>query len=317
MVRFRSRACVEVSADTVSATIERRGRIIWTHRETYDELGEALGRIAASMPRRRRGIAVRAVVQAPLAYVKRLDGLPAVTDRRMLNAIVCENANAFFLMRDAVATGVDIAQSGDVCAGAIDGAVVRALVSTFSRPAFALDSVAPVNSLLCYRPHDARGGAMFGRFARAAAALVLLLTTLGAVFAPGVRATRDLRAARTQLAAIAPLASEKLQTDVRAATQQLDTYARFISERGSTTRLLVDVTRALPDSAALVSLHIDSLDVAFVATAPQVASVLPELGGIPATNTPRITTQATREVLGGVRLERASFRLRRVRARKG
>lgn len=317
MVPLRSRVCVEVAPRSVSATIERRGRIEWAHRETFDDLGEALARIVASMPRRRRGIAVRVVVQPPLAYVKRLDGLPQAANRRMLDAIVRENASAFFVMRDAVVTDIDVGGDGTTCGGAIDGAVVHTLVKTFARPAFVLDSIGPVDCALTHRPHDARGGAMLTRLAQTAAVLVLLLTMLGAAFAPGMRATRDLRVARKHLAAIAPPPSTQLQADVRTATQLLDTYARFISERGSTTRLLTELTRALPDSAALVSLRIDSLDVAFVATAPQVASVLSELVGIPATATPKITTQATREVVSGVKLERASFRLRRLRAPKG
>ena len=51
----------------------------------------------------------------------------------------------------------------------------------------------------------------------------------------------------------------------------------------------------------------------FVAIAPHVADVLPELVSVEEVSGPRIVGSVTREVIGGARVERAAFRFRRAR----
>ena len=75
--------------------------------------------------------------------------------------------------------------------------------------------------------------------------------------------------------------------------------------------LLGELSQALPDSTALVSLRLDSLDGTFVALSPHAADMLSELVAVPGIVGPRIVGSVTKEIVGDAQLERATVRFRR------
>ncbi|HXT16506.1 MAG TPA: hypothetical protein VN706_12790 [Gemmatimonadaceae bacterium] len=320
-----------------------------------DGLPEAVSRVIATMPRTRRRPHVQFGLSGARAQIKRLEGLPPLENEKLLNAVVRENTSAFFLARSRVVVPpLYMSSDGARFGAALDVSSVNTVMGEARRRGLLVDLVLPTTSALTHvvhdtvppalrsladdatpyvgayavanasrrtplalRPRDAANTTSMRRMATAAAVLLVVVAGAMAVLAPGLRATRELRVARSMLARYGRLDSTatRVQDQLRAATQLLDTHARFETERGSIERLLGDITRALPDSTALVTLRADSAEVSFVATGPSVADLLPELGAVSQTEAARITGSVTRETLAGAKLERASFRLRRSRPR--
>jgi hypothetical protein len=134
-----------------------------------------------------------------------------------------------------------------------------------------------------------------------------------AALAPNLRALRDSSTSMRQLVELAPTRAELLrdESDLRRVTAPLDRVATFTAERGNITRLLASMSRAIPESTALLTVRMDSIEVAFTAISPHVADVLPALGAMDGIFAPRIVGSVTREVVGGAHVERAAFRFRR------
>jgi hypothetical protein len=99
-------------------------------------------------------------------------------------------------------------------------------------------------------------------------------------------------------------------------TQSLAVASAFDAHRGAVTVVLGRIAASLPDSTAITSLRVDSMQVALVAVAPHVTEVLPALASLDVTGGPRLTGTVSREVIGGVHVERASFLIKRVKPRK-
>jgi hypothetical protein len=134
-----------------------------------------------------------------------------------------------------------------------------------------------------------------------------------AAFGPGMRAREFARAAELSLGRSRALEIELAQneSELRRVTEILNRIESFRHEREKVTRILGDVAQAIPDSTAILTFHVDSVEGAFTAIAPHVADVLPELAEVREVIAPRIVGPVTRESLGGVHMERASFRFRR------
>jgi hypothetical protein len=134
-----------------------------------------------------------------------------------------------------------------------------------------------------------------------------------AAFGPGMRARKFARAAEVSLGRSRALEIElaRNESELRRVTEILNRIESFRLEREKVTRVLGDVAEAIPDSTAMLTFHVDSVEGAFTAIAPHVADVLPELAEVREVIAPRIVGPVTRESLGGVHMERASFRFRR------
>lgn len=167
---------------------------------------------------------------------------------------------------------------------------------------------------LGWRPErDPRHSTMLNRFGVAAAAASVTLAMSSAFLAPGLRA-RDV--ARRSDAALARTRDQRLELarldgQLRRATDILDRVERFRAQRGGLTLLLGALSDALPESTAIVSLRVDTLEASFVSLAAHAVDVLPQLGGVSGIMVPRLVGPVTREMVGTTRLERATFRFRR------
>jgi len=153
------------------------------------------------------------------------------------------------------------------------------------------------------------------RARRAAVTVALSAMGLFAAIGPGVRARGVARVADAEL-----LRNRRTQlelgtseSNLRRVTQSLNRIESFRAERGKVTHVLGMLARAVPESTAMLTLHVDSVEGAFTAIAPHVADVLPELANEREIVAPRIVGSVTREVIGSVHVERASFRFRRLR----
>jgi hypothetical protein len=146
-------------------------------------------------------------------------------------------------------------------------------------------------------------------------ALILVLASAAALLAPAIRATRFASRGSAELNVLRDVQSEaaRSEADLRRASALIDHVARFRSSRGSVTLLLAGLAENLPESTAIVSLRIDSLEASFVALAPHVADVVPQLLAIDRIVAPRIVGSITPETINAARLERAAFRFRRPR----
>jgi hypothetical protein len=146
----------------------------------------------------------------------------------------------------------------------------------------------------------------------AAMTVVLVAATAAAILAPGLRAVLIVRHARSA-AGTSNVRDEiaRVESDLRTTTRLLATAARFDSSRGAVMRLVAQLGQSLPESTAIVSLRVDSLESSFTAIAPHVTDVLGELGSVDRIENPRIVGAVTHEIVAGAHVERATFRFRR------
>lgn len=138
-----------------------------------------------------------------------------------------------------------------------------------------------------------------------------------AVFAPGIRAADFARRTELELARQHQIGREvaRGEAELHQVSQALNRVEAFRAERGRITRILGELSQSLPESTAMLTFHVDSVEGGFTAMAPHVADVLPELANVSQMAAPRIVGSVTREVLAGAHIERAAFRFRRSRPR--
>jgi hypothetical protein len=387
------RVGILVSSDAVRALVVRSGRVTWHAHAAIGEkerAGPALERVLSNLPRARIGrTTVRVAFGLAHSDVKRIEGLPRARHPKILNRLVKENADAFFLRLGARTLVADVALRSDestwaaafdaplvdevlgtlrgrrlAAAGVMsfaeavshavpsgtwcvrDGGVALEL-TTIEGPVIesrrrglgqvdtpdvrvaALDAlgpdgseliapfgaaVAPTRALFKWRPAPDPARARTLNAARVAAASLLLILSAGAaLFARGVHADRLATAATNELATfhLSAAASARVDAELRRTTAELDRVHQFAATRGRTIALLAALSEALPDSTALVSLRVDTLEGNVVVLAPHAATVLPALFDVPGIFVPRIVGSVTREVQGTARVERASIRFRR------
>lgn len=167
-------------------------------------------------------------------------------------------------------------------------------------------------SLVCQLDSDEARSHSLKRLRRATAAIALSAAAGFAALGPGVHARTFARVASGELVrnrrAQVELARD--ENELRRVTQTVNRVESFRAGRGMVTRILGELAESIPESTAMLTFHLDSVEGAFTAIAPHVADVLPELGSVRGIVEPRIVGSVTREVLGGARVERATFRFR-------
>ncbi len=170
---------------------------------------------------------------------------------------------------------------------------------------------------LAWKPESSLAAAKVARRTRLTLALSSLAVA-GALTlaAPGLHASLFARRSATSHIGAPDPAMETARTEaeLRRTTLLLENVAQFAASRGQLTRLLAELTQALPESTAIMTLRVDSAEGSFVAMSPHVTDVLSELGSIEQMIGPRIVGSVTREMVAGARVERAAFRFQRPRA---
>ncbi|MDB4878545.1 MAG: hypothetical protein JWM41_4991 [Gemmatimonadetes bacterium] len=177
-------------------------------------------------------------------------------------------------------------------------------------------AIATRKSPFSWRPEVTAAHAAMARRAQVAGIAVSLgLACVAAVTAPAARAAVFVRQARGVAVSTREMELEaaRAEAELRRTTQLLETVRIFDANRGQITQLLGQLSRSIPESTAIVTFRVDSIEGSFVAIAPHVTDLLPEIGAVEEVAGARIVGSVTRETVAGVRLERAAFRFRRSR----
>ncbi|HEU4722065.1 MAG TPA: hypothetical protein VFS59_11940 [Gemmatimonadaceae bacterium] len=142
---------------------------------------------------------------------------------------------------------------------------------------------------------------------------------IAAAWAPGAIATKRGDLARTRLASLARRQEELrlVQATLGTSSAALNTIASFEASRRSATLLLAELAMTLPDSTAITTLRVDSVGGTLTLLAPRAAAALEAVSALPLVARVQLAGAVTREVTGGVELERASLRFAFQRRRGG
>jgi hypothetical protein len=146
---------------------------------------------------------------------------------------------------------------------------------------------------------------------RLAVPAAVLAAALGfALVAPAWRALAAGEAASARLGALGARRGEAAtaRRELERVDGALAEAAAFSASRASPSLLLAEVTRALPQGSALVSLRVDSAGGSLVALAPRAAPVLSALERVPGVTAPEIVGAVTREAAAGRQVERVGIR---------
>jgi len=349
----RRRLGIAVGSDHVDAVLIVGATVRWraTARVgSADTIDVVVSRLLEDLPPARFSRTYAYVALGPrLAQVKRLEGLPPLRNRRLVTQLVRENASAFFLQRSPrllvppVSSGRDEAIWG----AAFDADAVNAIVGAVrargrlvaivpvpraARPGdlpaalakLGPDGVAYLDSYnatrssrhtpFAWRPEPTRT-AMVHRVRVTAAALLVATSVLVAILSPALRDALYIRqsAPETLQGEMTRLKIDQTTNELARVTRLVNRIESFRTERGRVTRLLGALAKAIPESTAIVTLRVDSMEGNFVAIAPRVTDVLPSISSVEGIAAPRIVGSVTLEALSGIRVERGAFRFRRPR----
>lgn len=144
---------------------------------------------------------------------------------------------------------------------------------------------------------------------------LVVISSLAAILAPGIRAGVFLASARRDAARLSSVSIQAAREDAELsrAWSLIHRVDAVRARRGRITLLLGAFSRVLPESTAIVELRIDSTGGSFTALSPHAADILPQLAGIDGATSARIAGTITRENVAGAQLERATFRFERPR----
>jgi hypothetical protein len=144
------------------------------------------------------------------------------------------------------------------------------------------------------------------------AAVCLCLALVAAIGTPIVaRVVRSHSTAR-QLSVISRRArdAEAAGRDLARMSEALAEVASFDASHRSPTLILLQLTRALPENAALVTVRLDTAGGTMVILAPRAAAALAALDSVKAVVAPEIIGPVTKEMAGTRELERATVQFR-------
>jgi hypothetical protein len=243
-------------------------------------------------------IAIAALLP-PGAHCRVEDGV-GLTFTRAVDGSLTHVARRACIDADVIAAQADshaaLERAGPAYTAAYGAAMIRRRVTGAWRPA--ADATRSIGS---------------ARVRRLAAVVLCILITLVAIGAPAFRLRQKSVAAAEELGRTGSTHTEatRVEGQLQYAAAQIDRMGRFRSARGQLTTLLGAISQAIPESTALVSLKVDSIEGSFIALAPHVADVLPQLADVELIASSHIVGSVTREIQGAARLERATVRFRR------
>lgn len=334
------RVGISVNAREVSALVLRRGHIEWSDRETLTRDVDAATAVRHVLERLPKGRSLRSrvglTVGVPWSRVRGLEGLPPHASVDALTAAVREQVSTFFVLGGApIVSGVVQYEDGTADGAALDRTLVDQVVGAAGAVGVRILVVGPVrhedrSTDTSHEFADARAAALLTsrspfacrpgllprrRFAPSAVigtvcAIVAAAGLVAATFTPTLRLLAEDAGMSRRLSALSGIEREAntALTQVRVLTQELSRVEAFRAGRRCMSCLLQHLGESIPDSAAIVSMHIDSLGGTLVVVGPQVLDVLPALSEIPRVRNPRVTGSVTHEVMNDRPLERAAFR---------
>jgi hypothetical protein len=107
-------------------------------------------------------------------------------------------------------------------------------------------------------------------------------------------------------------AATSVEGNLRSITASLDQVDRFVARRGDVPLVLAELARVLPESTAVLGVHVDSVEVSLSILTPNAADAVTELTHAERVTSPRILGSVMRDAGKHASLERATIRLRRL-----
>jgi hypothetical protein len=308
-------------------------------------LGEVLPKFLGTLPVGRFARPrITIALGSAFAQSKRLGGLPPLGDERVLARTVSEHSSRFFLKNGVplVTTSVRLDAGGRPWAAALQKNIVDTIVTACRESRVRLSGIVPAVDVALLETtaltplgreakefaaaygaaitsgaltwHAGPGGgpdaAPRWRVATAASSAIFALGI--AVLTPGFAAHLVEHRAVAHLASIArpSRAAQRVARDNELVTHALEEVGTFDSGRRPVTVVMARLAVALPDSAALLALRIDSVGGSIVAIVPHAGALLTRLEHVRGLAAPEITGPVTREVAPGRDLERVTVRFR-------
>ncbi len=152
-----------------------------------------------------------------------------------------------------------------------------------------------------------------------AATVTLTCAILAAMFTPGLAATRAAKRAEKTLGTLAARRSAAVRNEVelRRVTSALEELTAFQMARRSPTVFLAELADALPPTAQIAAVHLDSAGGNIVVLAPQAGDAMAKLERLDGIESPEIIGPVTREFVGQTEKERVTIRFHWGRAMAG
>ena len=142
---------------------------------------------------------------------------------------------------------------------------------------------------------------------------------MAAAFAPGLAAARASRHAARSLHELGPIraAVVRAEADLNLVSGALDEVSGFENGRRSTIGFLAALSDALPPTAQLVAVRLDSAGGNLVVISPRAGDALSRVERLGDVEAPEIVGPVTREYVGQQEKERVTIRFRWRRAARG
>jgi hypothetical protein len=142
--------------------------------------------------------------------------------------------------------------------------------------------------------------------------VLTLLTGIAAVLAPGLAAERARRVAAGRLPSLQAAATEvaRQNRELQRVSKELDQIARFAAENRSMVSLLGRVAQILPESTAILNIHVDSIGGSVVMLSTSGAEILPDIAQAEGLESADLVGTVTSQNSGSARLQRMMLRFR-------
>ena len=189
----------------------------------------------------------------------------------------------------------------------------RTSVEVHDEAAAALAAAERRRTPLCWRPSEKPRRAARRRGVLAAAAVFACSALVAAAIAPGVRAERFAVRMERELDARRVVASKAaaLRAEIARSADFAAKVAAVRRQQGETTLLVADIADALPESTALTTLHVDSIEGSLSVLGARAEELQAELEAASRVLSPRLVGSVARETGVSSGLERATVRFRR------
>ncbi len=315
------RTVLRVGATSLEARVERGRQQLWAGQSEYhtrEELADAIARLVAEPEILRSGKRLVVELLRPVVQLRTLNDVPPVRSA-LVRPLVEQQAQRYFrkngcpLVLDAVRTGG--LRSRTVQAAAVEEPVIQAIAEGARAGGFQLEQVRPAEwpelglSLLMKEERDRR--TRNARLSIRRLGIAVALLWLGAV-AAGIGSHRvQSRAVEEQLGrlvrSVAAIAEARRQLHLAESS-----IARLDLEQAMKvrqTRLVLAIAGALPDSAFLTSLDLDSTGSGRITGyAARASEVLARLDGADVVTAPELESRQPRQSIAGREWENFSIR---------
>jgi hypothetical protein len=282
--------------------------------------------------------AILVALDAPMGMLKNVTDVPRVRDPRVLEELLRQNADKYFIgaVADRVFAAIATPEGGTIAAytrtlveaitaatsaGGASSAVIMCAASVAPLPDMRGESELAIATGAAMTNPAALPAVSVGPrsrmpSARLAAGSAGILAAVLVLLSPIIRARHARSTAESEIRAL----GNEYRVAARAASEVASLRVRIAKTAGNGSRvpiteLLGRLTAELPSSASLIALTVDSAKGSAVILATNAMDVLPALDSVALIETTQLSGPVTRERIGDRDLERATvvFTLRRGR----